>query len=767
MVHASAVILASPLLFLFAAILTICIVIIARIRRVDLPKRSQRFIVIGLALLSLAAGGVTWLRPDPREVLVMVDLSPSTRTAQYRNVDALRRRIDQLLGSTPRRLLYFAADNRPTIADTSELPDLPADKTVFNPPGAAAILLFSDCRFDLPPAAPSTYVAVDPMLEDPPDAAVRRLELRGQNLAASVANQSIEKRTLLIITPKSTATIPIGPGALVVTHAIPSDATEAAARLTGQDPWPENDQLTIRNPPPSSSEKWWIGRAPPAGWKQLDPRNLPLDSADYLAPSVIVLQNLSARDFSDAQQQRLQQYVRDLGGSLVILGGNRAFAAGEYPGTALESLSPLSSSPPTPTLHWMLLADSSGSMAAIERGGSRWDFAKQSLLKLLPHLPPEDPVSVGDFAENLRWWSQGKSARDTALLPLPPPNLSPTGPTNLEPALLKIISQTDATMPKELLVLTDADTEIKSVVALRAGLKDKKIRLHILAIGEGKALPILSDLARATDGQVVKELEPEKWTLATQKLFTQVSPERLNSQPVNVRFLADLAGLGSHSVTPWNRTWLKKSASALAEATAPDGPVTMAARWKFGTGTVLAAAYEASPPEAEAFAKLIAQPPRDPRFKITWDIGQRLLVTVDAANAGVFLNGLTLQLDLTADALGSTPVVHSIPQIAPGRYEISLPAPRQPTFAAIRLANRVLDRTAIAGRYAAEFDAIGNDHANMRELAQRTHGAVIPPTQTRPIQFNWPGRDIPLSSWLAAAGALFIAIGLIAWRFPR
>ena len=35
---------------------------------------------------------------------------------------------------------------------------------------------------------------------------------------------------------------------------------------------------------------------------------------------------------------------------------------------------------------------------------------------------------------------------------------------------------------------------------------------------------------------------------------------------------------------------------------------------------------------------------------------------------------------------------------------------------------RVLDRFAVAGRYAPEFDAVGNDHERMRELAARSTG---------------------------------------------
>ena len=40
-----------------------------------------------------------------------------------------------------------------------------------------------------------------------------------------------------------------------------------------------------------------------------------LEPTDYLAPAIIVLENVAADDLSSTQQERLQQYVRDLGGS--------------------------------------------------------------------------------------------------------------------------------------------------------------------------------------------------------------------------------------------------------------------------------------------------------------------------------------------------------------------------------------------------------------------------------------------------------------------
>ncbi|HEV8603993.1 MAG TPA: hypothetical protein VGQ99_01430, partial [Tepidisphaeraceae bacterium] len=101
---------------------------------------------------------------------------------------------------------------------------------------------------------------------------------------------------------------------------------------------------------------------------------------------------------------------------------------------------------------------------------------------------------------------------------------------------------------------------------------------------------------------------------------------------------------------------------------------------------------------------------------------------------------------------------------SPGRYELSLPAPTTPTFATILHHTQLLDRLSLPARYAPEFDSLGNDDQAMKSLASATNGAVIPPTDSRPIHFNFPRNQLPLSSWLAVAAALFIASGLILWR---
>ncbi len=762
MLAAALVNLGSRLALALALVAAACAVGVAARRRVQFPVGSRVLAILGMLLLAAAAGGMTWLWSDKRSVVVMVDLSPSTRTAQYRDAASLQRRVQQLLGGAPHRVIYFAADNRDQVPVGDRLQDLHAERTIFNPPDAAAVLLFSDAQFEPPAAAPPMFIAVDPLLEEPEDAAVRRLEANDGRLMVGASNTTGKPRECL--SEPAGLQKAIAQGQYVVAATIPAATGDIAVRLKSEDAWPENDRLAIRSAPLALSERWWIGVNPANGtWRRLDPSQLPLDEVAYLAPGVIVLDNVSAAALSETQQARLEQYVRDLGGALVIVGGDRAFAAGEYAGSRLEAMSPLASNPPMPTMHWILLADASGSMAAPEAATTRWVLARQSILRLLPHLPPEDPVTIGNFAERVTWWSQGRSARDTRAMKLPPQHIEPQGPTNLEPALLGIISSTEGDMPSQLLVMTDAETEFAQVPAINAGLRTKRIALNVLSIGRGggKGLAALESLVAGSGGTMVTESSPEKWPAAMQKLFQTVSPNRLGETPVISRFAGPLSSLPARELRIWNHTWLKKDVLLLADGVTAGVSWPLAARWRVGAGSVGAVAFSANEGEALAMANLVAQPPRDPRFSVSWDAADSLRVTVDAVDGGTLINAASIQLELVDEERAE---MLTIPQAGPGLYEVERPAPRKPTIATVRHQGRLLDRQAIAGRYEPEFNRIGNDRYAMAELARGTGGAVIPPNQTGSIRFNWPAREVPLASWLSIGGAMLIAAALVRWR---
>lgn len=70
--------------------------------------------------------------------------------------------------------------------------------------------------------------------------------------------------------------------------------------------------------------------------------DVPVDDPLFLqAYGVVVLANVSADKFTDAQKQALATYVRDLGGGLIMTGGPKSFGAGGWIGSPIEEISPV------------------------------------------------------------------------------------------------------------------------------------------------------------------------------------------------------------------------------------------------------------------------------------------------------------------------------------------------------------------------------------------------------------------------------------------
>src|SRR5688500_18363485 len=100
--------LSHPILLIAGLSAMVAMAVIAWRRQLPLSRSTRTLAIIGAALLAIAAGGPTWTRPDPAAVVVMVDLSPSTRGAAYRDSNYLDKRLAQLLGTTPRRVIFFS-----------------------------------------------------------------------------------------------------------------------------------------------------------------------------------------------------------------------------------------------------------------------------------------------------------------------------------------------------------------------------------------------------------------------------------------------------------------------------------------------------------------------------------------------------------------------------------------------------------------------------------------------------------------------------------
>jgi len=321
---------------------------------------------------------------------------------------------------------------------------------------------------------------------------------------------------------------------------------------------------------------------------------------------------------------------------------------------------------------------------------------------------------------------------------------------------------------------------IEDPAALAARLKAKKIRLHLLAladpgVNEPKGLTALRTITANTGGTLLSEsANPAKWAAQVRQLLSAAFPNRLSAEPTRATYLADLASLPDRAVRPWNRTWLKSSATLLAQTTSGEAlanVVPLAARHAVGAGEVIATGFTPNLIELTTIAQHSGRPPRDPRFSITWTPASRVGVRIDIKPGGstVAANSNNLRFTLALaprDADPALPVqTLAIPQTAPGQYELFIDAPRTPAFATLRMEAQVIDQIALPGRYAPEFDEIGNDYAAMSRLAQQTGGEVITAVRTKPLDLPMPRQALVLTPYLAMVAAGLLALSLIRWRW--
>ena len=249
-------------------------------------------------------------------------------------------------------------------------------------------------------------------------------------------------------------------------------------------------------------------------------------------------------------------------------------------------------------------------------GISRRQAATQSIVHLLPALPPSDPVQIGQFSDSVNWWLPPQPASAAAKTPLPPPDALPHGPTNLESALNQIADQSDADLPTQLLLISDCDARIDHPADLQDHLRQKQIHLSVLAIDRGGALNIIRKISSNTDGHVIEQIDPSLWANSIRNLSRAALPPPLFHDPVTVLYEHEDQSFTSDIASDWNRTWLKSEAQLWAATSHADQSIPMAAYWPVGDGRVAAFAFQPDPARFQSFIQLIAQKPRDPRFSV-------------------------------------------------------------------------------------------------------------------------------------------------------
>ena len=153
----------------------------------------------------------------------------------------------------------------------------------------------------------------------------------------------------------------------------------------------------------------------------LDVRNLPWQElphmlGDYLEYAALVFDNVPGFGISVSQMEVLERYVRDMGGGVLMLGGEKSFGAGGYYRTPLEKILPVDMDVPTkvsiPSLAMVMVIDRSDSMGSSVSGApssgfgdrtTKLEVAKIAAFSSMKLLNPFDKVGVLAFNAEWKW----------------------------------------------------------------------------------------------------------------------------------------------------------------------------------------------------------------------------------------------------------------------------------------------------------------------------------------------------------------------------
>ena len=477
--------------------------------------------------------------------------------------------------------------------------------------------------------------------------------------------------------------------------------------------------------------------------------------ADY---NLVILNNVSGFDLSLAKMELLEDYVRDAGGGLISLGGDKSYAAGGYYGTPIERLLPVSmdvkSELRIPSLAVIIVLDKSGSMSSESQGEQKVMIAKRAALAAIEVLNSLDRVGVLAFDAKPEWIVPPTEVANRQQIADKLRTLGVGGGTNLFLALQEAyrVMQREQAKIKHLIVLSDGLTEAKtdfddlgqriatadvtiSTVAL-GGDADQALMAHIADLGGGR-------FYHTDNPQNIPRIFTSETMLVSRDLVVEKDtlPRLVYPGEITEGFGPDSFPL----LLGYQRTFAKPAAQVLLAAAEGD-PLLVS--WRYGLGKSVAFMSDLSGrwgrrwinwPEFSRFAAQLARWTMRrsgienllPTFQWRGQQGEILIDALDRDER--FMNGLELQAGIVDPDRNTRQI--RLKQIAPGRYRGEFLLPKTGRYY-VHLSGSNGDASVnpktfgLAVPYSSEYVEFGADREFLRELAAATGGRMLPLNNT-------------------------------------
>jgi uncharacterized membrane protein len=438
--------------------------------------------------------------------------------------------------------------------------------------------------------------------------------------------------------------------------------------------------------------------------------------ADYAG---VVLVNTPARAFSPQALQALHDFVRDVGGALIAVGGPQSYGVGGWLGTPLEDALPVEMRVRDPRrfppLAMAVVIDKSGSMANAESGVPKIRLAAEAAARVAEALNDSDTLAVVAFddrpADTLGpLLMTERESMVAALLRL---QAGGGGIYVYEGLDYAVSLLHDGNLPapegvqRHILLLADgADAEHQEgVLPLVEAMRDEAITVSVVAIGDGQDVPFLQEVAALGEGRFY--LTQRATDLPA--VFAEETARAKRSYIVEESFyplpISAWAPLAQISATPPLRGYvaaMPKATTHVVWETAQGDPLL--AVWQYGLGQAVAWTSDATGRWAtdwvtwEAFARFwggvvrgVLPPPSDEgvTLRVTQE-EERARIQVDVMSDNhtassspspnleeralskeslTYVDGLVLSVHVARPGSPQDPETVPLRQTAPGRYE--------------------------------------------------------------------------------------------------
>jgi uncharacterized membrane protein len=240
------------------------------------------------------------------------------------------------------------------------------------------------------------------------------------------------------------------------------------------------------------------------------PSSVPADIAGFASYDVLVLSDISAPDLSSTQIDAMASYVRDLGGGILLMGGDKSMGPGGFGKTPIEEVSPVSfdlkQERRRASLAEVIAIDYSGSMAMRAGKHTKLELANEAAARSAELLGTGDRLGVMHVDTVVSWTVPlgpltNKAAISKAIRAVGPGGGGIYVDLTLRDAYAAL--DREKVNLKHLLLFADgSDAEERAgAFALVAGAKARGITTSVISLGRGSDSADLEKMARLGDGR--------------------------------------------------------------------------------------------------------------------------------------------------------------------------------------------------------------------------------------------------------------------------